>query len=277
VPADGSVISVPKGQVPKQDVVISTDPAQREALRSEWKRNNELSRGKTSEQPVLATGTSEASARNPVDPVSPLKTAEARRREAALRGARGAGAATATEGEIPRVKLRDVPLRDALKATLRPLDLNYRVEDGYLWISTPEKLRTEPFERTKTRYFSLSGTSADTLPKIVLRNPAGYSAGPGGYGGYAGGYGGQGGYAGGYGGYGQGGYAGGYGGYGQGGAVGGYGGQGGYAGGYGGYGGGLGMGYRGGAQFSNIAELFTTIDDRLVGETPAVIGIGGLR
>jgi hypothetical protein len=36
------------------------------------------------------------------------------------------------------------------------------------------------------------------------------------------------------------------------------------------------MGGAGGVTFSNIAELFTNIDDRLVGETPAVIGMGGL-
>jgi len=67
-------------------------------------------------------------------------------------------------------------------------------------------------------------------------------------------------------------YSGGYGGgqYGQGG----YGG-GGYGG--GGYGGG---GYGGGGRpghFGNISELFSTIDDRLVGETPAIIGPTMLR
>ncbi len=47
---------------------------------------------------------------------------------------------------------------------------------------------------------------------------------------------------------------------------------GGRGGGYGGAGGGYGGG-GGGAFFSNISELFSTIDDRLVGETPAQIGL----
>ncbi|NIA15656.1 MAG: hypothetical protein GWP08_16455, partial [Nitrospiraceae bacterium] len=84
-----------------------------------------------------------------------------------------------------------------------------------------------------------------------------------------GGYGGSGGYGGGgYGGgrSGGGGY-GGRGGGGYGGGGGGYGGRGG-----GGYGGGGG----GGIQIANISQLFGTISDTQVGETPAIIGTAGL-
>ncbi len=161
---------------------------------------------------------------------------------------------------VPYVKLQDVRLRDALDATLRPMGLGYEVHDGYVFVSTPERLRTEVSEPLQSRAYQLRNGGSDTLPKIVLRNPAQVYGG-GGYGGARGQYG-----AGGYGGYG-----GARGQYGAGGYGGGYGGGGG---GYGGYGGGM----RGGPDvtaISNISDLFTTIDDRQVGEPPAVIGTQG--
>lgn len=107
-----------------------------------------------------------------------------------------------------------------------------------------------------TRLYAITAAS-DTLPKIIVRNaggPAGGSFGGGtggmGGGGFGGGVG-QGGFAGG----GFGGGAGGFGGAGMGGGA---------------FGGGGGFG---GPQISNISQLFSTIDDRLVGETPAVIGM----
>ncbi|MCC6488246.1 MAG: hypothetical protein IT364_12170 [Candidatus Hydrogenedentes bacterium] len=131
--------------------------------------------------------------------------------------------------------------------------------------------RAAPGQRLETRGYGLT-ISSDTLPKIIVRNQGGRSTavstnaygggiGGGGYGGN--GYGGGGMGAGlGAGGYGGGGFGGG--GYGGGGA---YGGGGGFGGGGGGYGGG------GGRFFTNISDLFSSIDDRLVGETPAVIGM----
>ena len=177
------------------------------------------------------------------------------------------------------IKLEDVRLRDALDSLLRPLGLDYEVREGYVYISSIEKLRKETFEDTETRVYDVSGFGATTPPKIVLRSPApvanpayGYSGNSGGYGGgYAsqtrsrqvsrGGYGGGGFGGGGFGGGGNGG--GGFGGGGYGG--GGYGG--------GGFGGGGFGGGRDVTALSNISDLFSTIDDRIVGEAPAVIGM----
>jgi len=226
-----------------------------------------------------------------------------------------------TDGYVPYIKLEDVPLSDALKALLRPLNLSYSVQPGFLWISTAEKIRTESFEELETRIYELRNAGAETLFKIVVRNPGGQGGqnfgiggqgggfGGGGQGGFGGGgFGGQGGFGGGgqggfggggfgggggnfggggfgggggnFGGGGFGGGQGGFGGGGYGGGGGGYGGGGGgYGGGGGGYGGGGygggggGYGGGGGRQFSNISDLFGTISDEQVGETPAVIGL----
>ncbi len=136
-------------------------------------------------------------------------------------------------------------MRDALKTTLRSRNLDYRVEGNVIWISSPERLRHESSGPLQTRVYALNATASQTQPKIAVRNPGGAGGGYGSYGGT--GYGG---------GYGMNAYGGG--------------------GGYGGFGGGYGGGYGGTRQFSNIAELFSTIDDRLVGETPAIIGTSGL-
>ena len=162
---------------------------------------------------------------------------------------------------MPYLRLRDVPLGTALDVALRPLGLDYVDAGGFLFISTPERLARESFERVETRTYTIS--LDDTLPKIVLRNPAVTSGGGGSSGGFSGGQGG----------FGGGGNGGGVGG-GQGGGVG----QGGFGGGGngGGFGGGQGAGFQNQdvTAISNISNLFTTIDDRLVGEAPAQIGLG---
>ncbi len=115
----------------------------------------------------------------------------------------------------------------------------------------------------------------------------GYGGGMGGYGGGMGGYGGGmgggmmgGGYGGGMGGGMMGGGMGGYGGGMGGGMMGGMGGMGGYGGGMGGMGGGM-MGGMGGGRdvtsISNISDLFSSINDAMVGEIPATTGSLGLR
>ncbi len=194
----------------------------------------------------------------------------------------------ATDGIVPYIKLVDVPLRDALKALLRPLNLTYSIQPSFLWISTAEKIRTETFEDLETRIYELRNAGAETLFKIVVINPGGqgqsFGSGGGGQGGFGGG--GQGGFGGGgqggFGGGGQGGGGfgggglGGGGGGGFGGGGGGFGGGGGGQGGFGGGGqGGFGGGGQGGGniQISNLSQLFSSIDDTIVGETPAVIGI----
>ncbi|MCX8063551.1 MAG: tetratricopeptide repeat protein, partial [Candidatus Hydrogenedentes bacterium] len=137
-----------------------------------------------------------------------------------------------SDGVVPYISLKNVTLREALKALLRPLGLDFSVQPGFIWISKPEIIRQESFEPLETRFYELRNVGADILFKLVLRNPFG---GVGGFGGYGGGmmggmYGGRGMYGG------MGMYGGGMGMYG--GGMGGYGGgmYGGGLGGYGGYG-----------------------------------------
>jgi len=180
----------------------------------------------------------------------------------------------AIDGQVYSVNLNNVPLGEALRALLRTMNLDYAVQNGFIWISTPEIIRAESFEELETRYYGLRA-GGNTLPKIVVRNAVygagagilvgpqvipqaaggqfrpGYSSGQG-----VGGVGGQ---------LGQG-----VGGQGQG-----FGGQPGF----GQMPGGTGLapgafygpGYSG-PHFISLVEFFSTIDDRLVGETPAWIG-----
>jgi hypothetical protein len=265
-PDTGEVRSVRKDSVPAGNVHITSDPEAREALRQAWKASS--AKAKAASEPLrLAQADFSAEAAGPDDPAT------------AARGAQRVPPARSeeyvTDGVVDRVKLDNVPLSTALKAILRPLNLDYKVEDDFIWISTPEKIRLESFEPTETRVLQLKGAAAETLPKIVLANPGGPRALGGGLG--VGGFGGglaTGGVGGGFGGRGFGGGGLGVGGFGGGGFGGGLGG-----GGFGGLGGGFGggQGFGGGgigvAGFTNISQLFSNIDDRLVGEPPAVISL----
>ena len=277
IPSEGSVFSVPKSEIREEEVSISGDAAQRDALREEWTRKHNQARNivtaDASTEPRVASATAAG---------GQARTESARTRVVSASRSDNASGGAEADDYISRIKLKDVPLGTALKAILRTKNLDYEVEDGYIWISTPEKLRRESFETPETRMYGLRSPGADTLPKIVVRNPGAAQVGYGGQG-----YGSGQGYSSGQG-YGQG-----YG-YNQGVGSAGYGGTGGYRGaggmpfqqtaggmGYGGMYGGQGMAGMPmpmtGPHFSNIAELFSTIDDRLVGETPAIIGISGLR
>ncbi len=96
-----------------------------------------------------------------------------------------------TDGMVPYIKLTNVKLTEALRALLRPLNLDYSIQPSFIWISTPEKIRTESFEDLETRYYELRNAGAETLFKIVIRNPGGISGG--GFGGGGGNFGGGGG------------------------------------------------------------------------------------
>ncbi|MGC9054307.1 MAG: tetratricopeptide repeat protein, partial [Candidatus Hydrogenedens sp.] len=116
---------------------------------------------------------------------------------------------TKSNGIVPYISLKDVTLREALKALLRPLGLDFSVQPGFVWISKPEIIRQETFEALETRFYEMRNVGSDRLFKLVLRNPFGGVGGVGG--GYGGGYGvSYGGRMGGYGGgmYGGGGYGG---------------------------------------------------------------------
>lgn len=186
-----------------------------------------------------------------------------------------------TDGMISYINLKNVTLRNALKAFLRPLNLDFAVQESFIWISTPEKIRIESFEDLETRFYELQNAGAETLFKLVL-SPEEFGRGQtlavgGGVQAGAGAGGGPGGGGGGLGGGGGGGAGGGGGGLGGGGGGGGLGGGGGGGGGLGGGGGGGGQGGQG-AGFTNISELFDTIADTDVGEFPnpfSQIGGGG--
>ena len=261
-PATGTVTAFPKSEVGAGDVNISSDASARQVLLDQWKsaKTNKPLPALTA---VAQSALTAAASAQPADP-APADPAPSVR-------------APAMRGNAS-VRLQNVPLRDALRVTLRGQNLDYQVRDNYIYVSTPQRLRQEPLDALQSRAYSVAGaTASDTLPKIVLRNPGGAYPQMGYGGGMGGGYGGGMG-----GGYGMGGGA-----YGMSGGMG----MGGYGGGMGGYGGGMGMGGMGGGMggmgmrggmmgggqaFSNISDLFFNIDDRLVGETPAVIGVGGL-
>jgi len=55
----------------------------------------------------------------------------------------GPEAGYVTDGTVFDITLRNAMLRDCFKALLRSLNLTYSVEPGYVWISSPEKIRAE--------------------------------------------------------------------------------------------------------------------------------------
>ncbi|MBN2311866.1 MAG: M48 family metalloprotease [Candidatus Hydrogenedentes bacterium] len=57
----------------------------------------------------------------------------------------GGGEQYATDGVLPYIKLDDVRLKDCLKAILIPLNLDYSAQGSFIWVSTPERIKSEPF------------------------------------------------------------------------------------------------------------------------------------
>lgn len=286
-PNTGTTTSLAKTEVIGEGVQYSP-PAEREALWARWHETRAEIESGTESVHSSAGNTTQDSPSVPSLPVASTPPSAERDRKTEstpvlrLRGnarpytdsARYAGP-NATDGVISYVHLQDVPLGTALQAMLRPLNLAYEKREGYLFISTPDRLRRESTESLETRFYSVYDDN-EALPKVVVRNPQGAIGGTtpalgvgtaGGLGGFAGfGAGGFGGFSPGFG-AGRG-IAPNVGGLGVG-----FGGSG-----MGGFGfGGVGLG-RDVTQISNISDLFSTIDDRLVGETPAVIGtVYGVR
>lgn len=278
-PEDGKVISVDREKVAPDSVRITENEAEREALLAAWKANNPRHREALAHEARVQAVIAKAA------------SSESQVREAPTLQLRGDGTsaeirAMRSDGYVPYINLKDVPLGSALDALLRPMGLDYRIQGDIVYVSSPAILRREAFEPVQTRYYNYNGN--DTMHKIVLRNPfsvtgSAQTFGGGGFGG--GGFGGGGGLGGGGfgggglggGGFGGGGLGGGgFGGGGLGGGGFGGGGGGGFGGGGGGFGGGGGGGGGGSdvTAVSNISQLFTNIDDRLVGESPAAIGNG---
>lgn len=61
-----------------------------------------------------------------------------------------------TDGVLHYVNLKNVTLREALTAILRPLSLSYSVQRSFIWISAPGKLRHSTFEELETRFYEYS-------------------------------------------------------------------------------------------------------------------------
>lgn len=255
-PDDGKVLSALHKEVAPGSVIITEDAGTREAILTRWKSNNasELRETKVREAMAEAASSEAQAASEPTriqlkgDPTA-----------VAMRAMR-------SNGYVPYIKMTDVPLGSALDGILRPLGLDYRIYGDYIYVSSPELLRREAHGNLVTRQYTYHGN--DTMHKIVLRNSFGV-VGNAQTTGFGGGFGGQRGSGSGFGG--QGGFGGGQSGFGGGQGGGGFGGgqQGGFGGGQGGGGGGSDV-----TATSNISQLFSNIDDRMVGEAPATIGDG---
>lgn len=71
-------------------------------------------------------------------------------------GVPGEGNTYVTDGRISYINLKNVTLREAIKAMLRPLSLSYSVQRSFVWISSPEHIKHETFEVLETRFYELS-------------------------------------------------------------------------------------------------------------------------
>ena len=195
-PEDGTVRSVLRTKVDPGDVSRAESDAERALLRTKWRASRNASRqsrdpAPISQGPGLSTMTDQ---RAPV-PLMQVTTAASRDPGRSLLGSaspiaqapitpgpfRGPpaplGGEIVTDGMVDYINLKNVTLREALKAVLHPLNLDFSVQPGAIWISTPEKIRTESFEDLGTRHYSLKTAGAETLFKIVVSNPGGPGGG----------------------------------------------------------------------------------------------------
>ena len=66
---------------------------------------------------------------------------------------------------VPYIKMMNVTVHEFLLALLRPLNLEYRLEDDFIWISSPEKLRNESSQEVpRTADRASQATDAQTAP-----------------------------------------------------------------------------------------------------------------
>ena len=156
-PNDGRVEAVMRSELDEDAIELSEDASEREALEAAWKMARDANEiGKEVMAGARALPTPRAQLAHPgLEPVSEGETER-----------------PVTDGVVPRVDLRDVPLGTALSAMLRPMGLDYEVREGMVYISDPQSLRTESWEPLETRVYDIKNFDA-TLPKIVVMNPAG--------------------------------------------------------------------------------------------------------
>ncbi len=70
------------------------------------------------------------------------------------------------------IRLKDVPLESALAAIVRGAGLNYAVYNNFIYVSTPYRIRHEPLVNPTSRTIRMKSGASESLPKIVVRNPA---------------------------------------------------------------------------------------------------------
>lgn len=174
-PEDGRVQAVPRGDLAEDSVHLLGDEAARAALLAQWEQRRASMRltAASAEGARTAQGRL-GQTRQPAGPRVPSTPTPAAQPATPTPQDRRDGVRS---GIVDRVDLRDVPLRTALTAMLRPMGLDYAVRDGVVFMSTPEVLRTEPWEPLEVRVYDIKNFDA-TLPKIVVRNPAGARSGP---------------------------------------------------------------------------------------------------
>jgi hypothetical protein len=76
------------------------------------------------------------------------------------------------EIRLPRYRLKDIPLRSALKAILRSVGLDFKASKHFVFISTTPRLSMHSFEPLETRVYKLDSAAMESLPKVALLNIA---------------------------------------------------------------------------------------------------------
>ncbi len=92
-------------------------------------------------------------------------------------GVPGEGNTYVTDGRIAYINLKNVSMREALKALLRPLGLTYSVQRSFIWISSPDNIVHETFEELETRTYMLPGVEMQDLLDGIFESAIGLSDG----------------------------------------------------------------------------------------------------
>lgn len=182
VPADGSVLSVPKTSVRPEDVSL-TEGSERDALLVAWKEKYAVRQERLGLDPNAGSGgygqteasrerLAAAARRASKDRVSTFRRIGPKNRMPRPQPARSIYAPIVVDGVVHHVDLRNVSLRDALRAILRSKNLDYAVQNGIITVDTPERVGPRSYRDLETRLFTVL-SQGGTLPKIVVGNPGG--------------------------------------------------------------------------------------------------------
>ncbi|HIJ64626.1 MAG TPA: hypothetical protein HPP77_01640, partial [Candidatus Hydrogenedentes bacterium] len=78
-------------------------------------------------------------------------------------------AAFITDGVVPYINAANVPLHEVLEDLTEMLNLDYTVQPGFIWISTPLRIRMEAgFEELETRYYYLKARGREAADTVEL-------------------------------------------------------------------------------------------------------------